>query len=430
MVFLKQLAEKKDAFIQSCGEYGTPHYFMDDAALELNCDELTSSFRERYQNCRFYYPYKTNSIPHLLEIIHNRGIGAEVSSLIEIKLAEKIGVKDAVFNSPGKTSEEIADAIEESVTIIIDNLDELEVIRKASDAAERRPVLGVRLNPLGSGGGEWSRFGISMHEIPQLLSRMSRMGLKLNGLHFHLGSGFDSARIYEVALNKIGKSLRSRVFDGFRDDLKFIDVGGGFGAQGSRHKDIVDHSFKLLERFSGHGRLNYMREYNYSKAESIDSFAGRICNSFEKEIKPAVGDVELWLEPGRRLVSTCMHMLSRVLAVKNNSVVADAGINLLPNALHENYPVFNLSKQSAHRTKTTVYGPLCMSNDRIASQLFGGKPDVGDLLCVMNVGAYNTSWSQQFIKPLAKVISLSKDGLREVRREEDLAYRIGRDVGI
>jgi hypothetical protein len=48
----------------------------------------------------------------------------------------------------------------------------------------------------------------------------------------------------------------------------------------------------------------------------------------------------------------------------------------------------------------------------------------------MNVGAYNISWSQQFIKPLAKVISLSKGGLKEVRREEDLAYRIGRDMGI
>ena len=103
---------------------------------------------------------------------------------------------------------------------------------------------------------------------------------------------------------------------------------------------------------------------------------------------------------------------------------------IFPNAIHEHYPVVNLTRHARQKTQVRLYGPLPMSNDKIAEQVFGGRPEVGDVLCIMNVGAYNVSWAQQFVKPLAKVVSMAKDGLRQVRREEDLGYRLGRDVGI
>jgi diaminopimelate decarboxylase len=430
MVAWGNLAERKEFLIQSCSEYGTPQYILDERVLKRGCSEILSVFRERYPDTRVYYPYKTNSIPYLLKIIHGYGIGAEVSSLLELKLADRLGVSDVVFNSPGKIMEEIIYAIEKSVVIVIDNLNELEKIRKASDTVGETPVLGVRLSLHGVRGGEWSRFGVPVKKMPELLEKLGGMDLTLSGLHFHIGSGFKSPAPYESALRELGLLLKSGLFEKAGNPLHFIDIGGGFSTAGSRHKDLLDYTFNLVEKYSGYTGLRPLRDYNYGGVESIQSFADRICGSFKSEVASVLGDVELWVEPGRWLVSECIHLLTTVLALKEDGVVVDAGINLLPNVLHENYPVVNLSKHSEEKTRVTVYGPLCMSNDRISSQLYGGRPGVGDVLCVMNVGAYNVGWSQQFIKPLAKVVSLSEGGLKEVRREEDLEYRIGRDAGI
>lgn len=424
------MADKQGVFIRSCEEYGTPQYILDEPFLVQNCNEILSAFKEKYPKCRLYYPYKTNSTPHILRTIHDQGIGAEVSSLLELKLADRLNVGDTVFNSPGKTLEELIFAVEKSAVIIIDNLDELGRIKNALETTSREPILGIRLSQNGLKASEWSRFGVSLKEMPDVIRELNRMDLTLSGLHFHIGSGFRNASPYESALNNLGRLLKDKAFEEVVGDLHFIDVGGGIGAGGSRHKDVLDYALGFMEKISGVGGLSSLRGHSYSKVEAIQSFADRICTSFKRNINPVLGDVELWIEPGRWLVSTCTHMLSKVLSVKRDSVVIDGGINLLPNVLHENYPVVNLSDNVTTKTKVKVYGPLCMSNDRIASQVFGKRPAVGDILCMMNVGAYNISWSQQFIKPLARVVSMSEDGLKEVRREEDLEYRIGRDVGI
>ncbi len=221
------VSTKTSLLLESSCRYGTPQYILHEDELVKNCQDFKESFEKRLPRCRFYYPYKTNSLPHLLKIIHSQGYGAEVSSKLELELSKKIGVKDTVFNSPGKTYEEIKYAINEESVIIIDNLDELDRIINASIETGQIPKLGVRLNPLGTSAGEWSRFGVAEKEIPILLQRLEKQEFKLSGLHFHIGSSIYDVKKYESAIKSL-KQIMIQRFGDILQSLQFIDIGGGF----------------------------------------------------------------------------------------------------------------------------------------------------------------------------------------------------------
>jgi diaminopimelate decarboxylase len=415
------VAGRRDIFLESAARYGTPQYLLDEEALGERCKKLASAFASRTKNFRAYYPYKTNSIPHLLKIVHRYGIGAEVSSLLELQLADRLGVKDVIFNGPGKTRDEIGYAVK-SATIIIDCIEEVEEIGKAAQAAGVEPKLGVRLS-LRASRAEWRRFGIPPDELPHLRELLKARNLSLNGIHFHLGTGYKTPKQYVNALQEVGNLLGDGAFKD--SEIKFIDVGGGIGSEGSDQKGFLDYASGYLEKHSG---IGLRRGSSIQPPKTIDSFAERICKAFDDEIRPHASGAELWTESGRWLVAPCIHSLAKVLAVKKSGAVLDGGIDVIPNAVHEHYPVVNLTRYSNETTDINLHGPLPMSNDRIATRLYGMKPQKGDIVCALNVGAYNVSWTRQFVKPLARVISLSKGALAEVRRAEDLEYRIGRET--
>jgi len=349
-----------------------------------------------------------------------------VSSTLELELASRMKAADIIYSSPVKTQDEIDLAARASATIMVNARDELPKVKSALDSARDSSRIGLRLS-LGRGGTEWSRFGIRSEGVGGVVEDMSRLGLRLSGLHFHLGSWLRYPAPYVKALEKVGGLLSDGPLASVAEGLEFVDIGGGIGVSGSSHKDVLDYARGFMSKHGVGGYIPHKPLMSRTQ-DSMESFAEAICGSFERDILPAAPDAVLWLEPGRLLAAPSFHLVVSVLAVRDSGVVVDGGINLLPSALHEKYRVVNLSKPLVRRANVNVWGPLPMSNDKIADGVLGGPPGVGDILCVMDVGAYNISMSPQFVQPQAAIVSVNGGVSRLVRRREDLSHRLGRDV--
>lgn len=419
------LGVKKDLFRKAVDTFGTPFFFLDGESLEESCRNLVSGVTDNQPGSRLFFPYKTNSLPLALNKIHGAGIGAEVSSSLEILQAARMGVSDILYYSPAKSVEDLVLAFENNATVVIDSMSELGRVIKAASLSSSKPRLGLRVNF--NNAGEWSQFGVPVEQTVEAQGTLWDAGLFLEGIHFHIGSwGRELVRL-KTSLKRVSTILSSNEAAGLRESIRFIDVGGGFPSTGYLCRDKKDYILGYLEKFLGLRGLRSRRDFNPRHVD-VESVSRSLADVFKQTVLKAVPDAEMWLEPGRSLVNTSMHLLSRVVDVKESGVFIDAGINLLPTSIHENQLVYNLSKLSAEKQCVNVYGPLCMSNDLVSTRVYGGMPREGDVLVVLNTGAYNISWSIQFSKPLCRILTEKNGRPVEARVEEDLDYRLKRDV--
>ena len=104
-----------------------------------------------------------------------------------------------------------------------------------------------------------------------------------------------------------------------------------------------------------------------------------------------------------------MHILLRVVDKKaDDLVVTDGGTNIVGWERFETdyFPVINLSRPSLTERNCMIFGSLCTPHDIWGYGYFGEGIEPGDVLMIPSQGAYTYSLRQQFIKPLAKVVSL------------------------
>ena len=155
---------------------------------------------------------------------------------------------------------------------------------------------------------------------------------------------------------------------GLRTQLELIDVGGGLGipyAAGERPLDL--------------GRLG--RHLAKLAADVTRDDVAR--------------NVRLLVEPGRFLVGPAGTYLTRVIDRKRvgrrDVVIVDGGIHhlLRPALVGGQHRIVNTSATSAAPTgNLTVAGPLCSGLDVLGADVTLANPNVGDLLAVLDTGAY------------------------------------------
>jgi len=165
---------------------------------------------------------------------------------------------------------------------------------------------------------------------------------------------------------------------------------------------------------------------------SVETFAKAIGDAFNTEVRKKLDlkEIELWVEPGRLMVSLSTHILLKVNSIKGNSIIVDGGINLIGGHDTEStfFPIVNISRPSNDIIKSIVYGPLCDPHDLWGYQYFGEKAKIGDVLVVMHQGAYTYATAWKFIKPIAKYVSFYKGKLLVVKDEEAFTDRYGKCV--
>ena len=383
-------------------KFGTPLYITDLDVVEENYKNIESSFKKYFDKAKIFYAMKANYNPFILDLLKDLGSGIDAASPYEFILAEKIGFsgKSISFAPPNASKEELSIASSYNVnTLILDSLDMLENAKGL-----RFENYGVRINPgIEAGfsekvmtGKAYSKFGVDISNLDKIIDRSKEIGIEINGLHAHIGSGILDERPYSILIDKLLK-----IFDKL---LKkdFIDIGGGFGYDyvNGRHADISKIAEVINEKFSK--------------------------------------DKELRIEPGRYLVVNASILVSKINGIKEieghkKYVQIDAGMNslirpALYNAIHR---VKLLNEKEDTEETYDIVGPICESDDYIALNVKLKKPKVNDYLAILDVGAYGISMASNYnLRPIPGEVILRKNSIVGIRDRDSLKDIINKYKGL
>lgn len=320
---------------------------------------------------RVLYAVKANDHIELLNALAEEGVGFECVSWDEVEFVLKnvpgVKVEDLLFTPNFAPRSEYKAALEKGVRLTVDNA---WVVRQWPELFRGQEIF-LRLDLEAGYGhhkkvitaGADSKFGISLNDVGTVLDALSAQESRVTGLHTHTGSGVVNAEVWREQLERFFEVLPSF------PDVRVLDLGGGLGVPERSGKAGFD-----LER--------------------LDTL-----------LEEALGDrgLELWLEPGRYMVSECGVLLSRVTQLKSKGQYRYLGIatgmnSLIRPALYGAYhEVFNLSRLDREPTENyRVVGPICESGDVVGESRLLPFSEEGDVMLIANAGAYGRVMSSSY----------------------------------
>jgi len=389
--------------------FDTPLYVISESRIRENYRRLYNVLANNYRKIRIFYAMKANSNLEVLKILKKEGAYVDTVSPGEVFTALTAGFppEHILFTGTSVRNDELRFIIGSNVTVNVDSLSQLDRLLTMTTPK----VLSVRINPeIGAGhhshvitAGKNSKFGLWEDDALAAYTQAKKVGVERFGIHMHVGSGVLNVEAFLMALDKL-LSIARKVHDKIGIDFEFIDVGGGLGVPYKPAENELD-----LKLFGD---------------EVLSLFKNRIAEyGFEE---PA-----FCVEPGRYLVSDASILLTSVNTVKTTPfkkfVGIDAGFNTLvrPTMYGSYHHILVANRLGAPDEEVyDVVGPICESGDALAKDRLLPRVEEGDLLAVLNAGAYGFAMSSQYnSRPRAAEV-LVKDGeyrlVRERERFEDL----------
>ena len=407
--------------------YGTPLWVYDADTIRSRIAALKSFDAIRFAQ-------KACSNTHILRLMREQGVKVDSVSRGEILRALAAGFQpgggepsDIIFTADLLDHETLATVVEHKIPVNAGSIDMLHQLGAATQSGPQSPRGGaessgrpsafgghpvwLRINPgFGHGhtnktntGGEHSKHGIWHTDLGAALDAISQHGLKLVGLHMHIGSGVDYGHLSQVC-GAMVELVRQAKAAGH--DLHAISAGGGLSIPYRDGEPVIDtaHYFGLWD-------------------------------AARKEAEGVVGHkLALEIEPGRFLVAESGMLISEVRATKNaganHFVLVDAGFNeLMRPAMYGSFHGMSvIARDGGERAlrASVVAGPLCESGD-VFTQEDGGvvaprelpQAQVGDLLVIHDTGAYGASMSSNYnSRPLAVEVLVEGAEDRQIRRRQ------------
>ena len=393
--------------LELANQYGLPLFVYDAATIRQQIETLQSSFHVPKLEIR--YACKALNTIGILKEIYNYGCGMDTVSPAEILMALEAGVPatNISFTPSGVSEEEYAFALSRGTRVHVDQIQMLEWLDK------HFPGLSVtlRFNPgIRAGGHEklqvgstGSKFGFSAAQVEEVKKLTSRLSLKISGVHMHLGSdigeseSFDQA--YEYLLSLAGY---------WKDSIDHVDLGGGFKVPYHPQDHAID----------------------------IKPFGQKVSERFVRFCKDLGRDVTMVLEPGKFLVSAAGHLLMQVTGVRetngNTMAYVSSGFNhfLRPMSYGAYHHILNLSNPTGAVTKQDVVGYLC-ETDTFATARSLPEIRKGDVLCLLNAGAYGFTMASNYnARPRPAEVLIKDDGTAVlIRRAETIEDVLRADLG-
>lgn len=384
-------------------EYGSPLYVYNESILRQKCRDMKKFLS--YKNFSVSYSAKANSNLHLLEIVKEEGLNVDAMSQGEIYIQLKAGFKpeQIFFVSNNVSAEEFKYAVDKGVTISVDSLSQLELFGQINEGGS----VAVRLNAgIGTGhnekvvtAGKNTKFGIDPQYINEVKEIISKYKLKLVGINQHIGSLFMEGSPYIESV----KALLS-IAENF-EELEFIDMGGGFGTPYEKQKGQ-----KPID-------LHYL-------GKELDSIIYDWTEKYGKEI-------EFRIEPGRYIPAESSVLLGTVHAVKmsyeRKYIGTDIGFNVLIRPVmynsHHDIEIYKKDDSvSDLEEKVTVVGNICESGDILAENIILPKIVEGDVIGVLDAGAYGYVMSSNYNNRLrpAEILIKENGEVKIIRRRDTL----------
>jgi diaminopimelate decarboxylase len=381
---------------------GTPAYVYDAGSIRAAYRRLDAALGTPPH--AIHYALKANSTLAIARLLRELGSGVDANSVgeIEVALRAGFGPADIVFTGVGKSPPELERAVTLGVLAINaeshGELARIAALARAHDtlahvAVRVNPDIDARSHPHISTGLRTTKFGVPIEQARELYRWAAHEpGLAPVGIHVHVGSQITTLDPLVRAAAQVVALADALRGDGIA--LDHVDLGGGLGI--AYHDD---------------GRAPSLDEYG----EAL----GRV-----------VGDrgFALIVEPGRSLVGAAGVLLTRVVDVKAfvggpRFAVLDAGMTelLRPALYNAHHRIVAVEPRPGALEPYEIVGPVCESSDVLAR----GRPmpplEPGDLLAVLDAGAYGAVMASTYNRrPLPPEVLVDDGDWRVIRRRQTI----------
>lgn len=382
-------------------EYGTPCYVYSAERIVKNYRAFDKAFSPFPH--LIAYAVKANGNGAILRLLAREGSGADVVSGGELTRAlyANIPPERIVFAGVGKHKEELKFALEAGILLInVESQEELETLARIAEhrktstqiAVRVNPAVNVETHPYLATGRKGNKFGVPINEALNLYRwGMKRPGIATVGVHMHLGSQIVNLSPYQEAVDHILSSI-VRPLKVEDVAIEYFDIGGGLG-------------------------ISYAGE----------SVPGPL--ELAQAVLPKLAEWEgtLVVEPGRAVVGDAGVLLTEVLyrksALSYSFLVVDVGMNdfLRPALYHTWHRVQPVIRKEGAETVWEVVGPVCESADILSTACSLPPTESGDILAIMDVGAYGFSMASTYnSRPRPAEVLVKGDEVFLIRAREDI----------
>ena len=359
----------------------TPFYAYDRQKIT---ERITLLRQYLPSEIHLHYAIKANPMVAVVQHLASLVDGLDIASMEEMKVAldttmlpERIS-----FAGPAKTEAELCCAIAAGVVLNMESEQEMEHIANLGENFGIRPKVAVRVNPdfelkssgMKMGGGS-KQFGVDAERVPAMLARISALKLDFEGFHIFSGSQNLKAASIQEAHEKtlqLGMHLAKHA----PMPVRLLNIGGGFG----------------IPYFPGEQALDL-------------ASIGENLHRLLPIVKQQLPESQIAIELGRYLVAEAGVYVCRVLERKVSRgqifLITNGGLHHhlaasgnFGQVIRKNYPVVVGNKvQGSEREVVSVVGPLCTPLDLLADQMEMAKAQAGDLIVVLQSGAYGLTAS-------------------------------------
>jgi diaminopimelate decarboxylase len=385
--------------------FGTPLYVYSAGMIRERVRAFQQAFQ--HQDHAICYSVKANSNLSILKLLAKFGCGFDVVSGGELQRVARVSraaARTVVFSGVGKTVAEMEAALKAGILLFnLESASELEALARTSAKLKKHARVAMRVNPdvpadthpYISTGLHKHKFGVPLAEARELYGRIAKARhLQAAGVSVHIGSQIRDFSSFTAAMERVADFVRVLRQEGH--EIQFVDAGGGMG-------------------------INYL-----DGSEDFPTLAAEYAKAVTG---PLAGlGIKLLLEPGRAIVGPAGVLLTRVVYRKTNGakkfLIVDAAMNdlirpSLYQAQHEIVPV----KFSAATGETVdVVGPICESGDFFARDREMPVAAQGDLLAILDAGAYGMALASNYnTRPRAAEILVAGNSAKVIRKRETAA---------
>jgi diaminopimelate decarboxylase len=392
-------------------EYGTPLYVYSASQITQRFQLFERAFASRPHT--ICYAVKANSSLAILRLLAEQGAGFDIVSggeLERIRRVHRPSLRKVVFSGVGKQIWEIDAALRANILLFnVESEAELQVLAARAEALSEVARFALRVNPdvftethpyISTGLSE-HKFGIDIRAARAIYRKAAKSKwLDPAGVSVHIGSQIRKVDPFAAALTRVTSLIADLRKDGH--NIRYVDAGGGLG---------VDYGTTAFD-----------------PARQVEKYAAALTKGLGDE--PA----HLLLEPGRFIVAQAGALLTRVLYVKKNGtqtksktfVITDAGMNdlirpALYHAHHEIVPVKRPAGKSPNLVTVDVVGPVCESGDFFARDRVLPTVKPGDLVVLLDAGAYGMSQTSNYnTRPRPAEVLVDDATTRLIRRRETM----------
>jgi diaminopimelate decarboxylase len=393
--------------------HGTPLYVYSAQQISHRFQLFETAFAARPHT--ICYAVKANSSLAILRLLAQQGAGFDIVSggeLERVRKAHKPALKKVVFSGVGKQIWELDAALKANILLFnVESEAELHLLAARAEALGKRARFALRVNPdvfaethpyISTGLSE-HKFGIDIKAARAIYRKAAKSKwLDPAGVSVHIGSQIRKVDPFAAAIARVTSLIADLRKDGH--DIRYVDAGGGLG---------IDYGTTA-----------------FHPTQQIEKYAAALTKGLADE------SAHLLLEPGRFIVAQAGALLTRVLVVKKNGsktfVITDAGMNdlirpALYHAHHEIIPV----RQPAGKSIITadIVGPVCESGDFFARDRVLPPVKPGDLVLLLDAGAYGMSLTSNYnSRPRPAEVLVDGDTTRVIRRRETMRDLLGPEL--